>query len=205
MVSYPSALDALSNPGATTKRNDPGFELHSVISSLNDIAEAVEVKVGIGATTPSRGTGLIGGSSGSVWDRVERKNRLIGGSAQLWDQGTTPTIADNGYIGGNWRVLLEAANACTVTREATDVPTSGGRWAWKVIAGSGNNNKFGLFQVIEGSDIWDLRSAVASLQAAIKIGEVFNGLLESAWKLAHGVPLVDDQEYSQNSLLSQVY
>lgn len=136
---------------------------------IDDIYNAW-AKLGIGATTPARGNGLIGGSSGSVWDRVERKNRLIGGSAQLWDQGTSPTATDNAYIGGNWRVLLEAANACTVTRETSDLPTSGARWAWKVIAGSGNNNKFGIFQVIEGADIWDLRSTVASLQAAIKIG-----------------------------------
>lgn len=53
MVNFPASLDSLSNPGATTKRNDPGFELHSVISTLNDIAEAVETKLGTGASTPT--------------------------------------------------------------------------------------------------------------------------------------------------------
>lgn len=52
MVNFPGSLDSLSNPGATTKRNDPGFELHTVISTLNDIAELLEAKLGIGATTP---------------------------------------------------------------------------------------------------------------------------------------------------------
>lgn len=52
MVNYPGSLDSLSNPGPTTKRNDPGFELDVAVSNLNDIDEALEAKLGIGATTP---------------------------------------------------------------------------------------------------------------------------------------------------------
>lgn len=170
-LNWPASLDALANPDATTYADDAGFELDLVIARIHDLLELVEAKVGISATTPARGTALIGSTGGvGIWDRYARKNLLVGGSAQLWDQGTSPACSDNAYIGGNWRVLMEAANACTITRESTDLPTSGARWAWKVIAGSGVNNKFGLFQVIEGGDIWDIRAAVASLQAAIKIG-----------------------------------
>lgn len=113
-----------------------------------------------------------GGVESQLFDSTNaaRRNRLIGGSAQLWELGTSPTATDNAYIGGNWRVLMEAANACTVTRESSDLPTSGARRAWKLAAGSGSNNKFGLFCVIEGADIWDLRGSIASLQGALKIG-----------------------------------
>jgi hypothetical protein len=64
MVSFPTSLDTLSNPGASTKTNDPGFELDEVISTLNDIAEALEAKVGIGASTPTASTVLRGTGTG---------------------------------------------------------------------------------------------------------------------------------------------
>jgi len=59
MPNFPTSLDALANPTATTLRNDPGFELHSVISTLNDIAEALEAKLGIGASTPGATAGVL--------------------------------------------------------------------------------------------------------------------------------------------------
>ena len=42
MVNFPTSLDTLSNPTSTTMTNDPGFELDVVISTLNDIVEAIE-------------------------------------------------------------------------------------------------------------------------------------------------------------------
>lgn len=53
MVNFPGSLDSLANPTATTNRDDPGFALHTVISTLNDIAEQLEAKLGVGATTPN--------------------------------------------------------------------------------------------------------------------------------------------------------
>lgn len=51
-INYPASLDSLSNPGATTKRDETGFEHHLQHSNANDIIEALEGKLGIGATTP---------------------------------------------------------------------------------------------------------------------------------------------------------
>lgn len=50
---YPSSLDSLSNPTATTNRDDAGFELDAVIARIQDILEALEAKVGIGASLPT--------------------------------------------------------------------------------------------------------------------------------------------------------
>lgn len=52
MVAYPSSLDAFPNPTATTKRNATGFEHADQHADANDAIEALEAKLGIGATTP---------------------------------------------------------------------------------------------------------------------------------------------------------
>jgi hypothetical protein len=52
MANYPTSLDSLANPTSAQYTDDPGFELDLVVGALNDIAEALENKVGIGATTP---------------------------------------------------------------------------------------------------------------------------------------------------------
>lgn len=50
-------------------RNDPGFELDVVISTLNDIAEALEAKLGVGASTPTTAgdVAYVTGSGASAW------------------------------------------------------------------------------------------------------------------------------------------
>jgi hypothetical protein len=50
---YPTSLDTLTNPTASSHADDPGQELDVVISTLNDIAEALEAKVGTGAFVPT--------------------------------------------------------------------------------------------------------------------------------------------------------
>lgn len=66
MVNYPSSLDSLANPTATTKRNDSGFEHHLQHSDANDILEALETKLGTGASTPSANTVLRGTGAGTT-------------------------------------------------------------------------------------------------------------------------------------------
>jgi hypothetical protein len=85
---YPGALDALANPGPLTLRNDPGFELHSVISTLNDIAEALEAKLGTGASTPA-GTAAVlrrTASGASAWSQAHVADLVGEGS------GTANTV-----------------------------------------------------------------------------------------------------------------
>jgi hypothetical protein len=86
LANFPAALDSLANPGPLTLRNDPGFELHSVISTLNDIAEALEAKLGIGASTP--------GASAAVLRRTA-------GGASAWGLLQNGDITDNSISGGN--------------------------------------------------------------------------------------------------------
>lgn len=66
MPNYPGSLDALANPGATTKRNDPGYELHTVISTLNDATEAIETKLGTGASVAAANQVLRGTGAGAT-------------------------------------------------------------------------------------------------------------------------------------------
>lgn len=72
-INYPGSLDSLSNPTATTRRDDPGFELDVVISQLNDIAEALQAKLGIGASLPAAGGGVLRqtGSGASAWGKLQ--------------------------------------------------------------------------------------------------------------------------------------
>jgi hypothetical protein len=66
-INYPSSLDALANPDETTYADDAGLELDVVISKLNDIAEAVETKLGTGASTPTTaGHGLYVTGAGAT-------------------------------------------------------------------------------------------------------------------------------------------
>lgn len=53
MVNFPGALDSLTNPGEDSFTDDTGLFLDVVISTLNDIAEALETKLGIGASVPT--------------------------------------------------------------------------------------------------------------------------------------------------------
>jgi hypothetical protein len=53
MPDYPTSLDSLANPTSSTYTDDSGFELDAIIARAQDILEALEVKVGIGASTPT--------------------------------------------------------------------------------------------------------------------------------------------------------
>lgn len=81
-------------------------------------------------------------------------------------QRTAPTT-DNAYAWDRWRLLLGAANAATVSQLTSGLPT-GTKNAMRLTVGSGNNNKFGIFQPIEGVDIYALRGKTVCLQAYIK-------------------------------------
>lgn len=71
MPNYPTSLDALANPSSTTLRNDPGFSLAGAVSALNDIAEALEAKLGIGAGAATAGTVLRAtGAGASAWGAI---------------------------------------------------------------------------------------------------------------------------------------
>lgn len=94
------------------------------------------------------------------------KNYAINGSFAV-NQDVTPTTADNSYPFDGWRLLLGAANAATISIDTADVPTGAG-FAAKLVVGSGNNNKFGIFCPIENKDVLDLRSGTSSIRVPLK-------------------------------------
>jgi hypothetical protein len=109
---------------------------------------------------------------GSAGDVVKGKNRLINGAFPVWQHGTSgPTATDNAYGPDGWRLLIEAATAATMAQETSDTPSGAGHYALKLAIGAANNNKIGVFQPIEGADIWDLRGGVASLQFQMKASD----------------------------------
>lgn len=66
-INFPTSLDSLSNPSASDVLD--GALLHSVQhANANDILEALEAKLGIGASTPAQGKLLKGtGAGSSAW------------------------------------------------------------------------------------------------------------------------------------------
>lgn len=51
-INYPGSLDSFPEPDETTYRDDPGFELDVLMAKALAAAEALEAKLGVGATTP---------------------------------------------------------------------------------------------------------------------------------------------------------
>lgn len=78
-TAYPAALDALSNPTGTTTQDQVGFLHADQHANANDAIEAIEAKIGTGASTPSVSKVLASNGTGS----------------SLWRQVATPDIAAN--------------------------------------------------------------------------------------------------------------
>lgn len=68
-TNYPGALDTLANPAAGNATNSPSHA--SQHADANDSIEAIEAKVGTGASTPANNTFLIGTGAGtSSWSAI---------------------------------------------------------------------------------------------------------------------------------------
>lgn len=165
-----TGLDSLPDPTSATYVDDDGFELDLLLQKHNAILEAIEARLGSTLTgTPGRGKAILGkGTDAGIWDTLARKNCLINGGFRVWQRGATPTVVDNGYGPDRWRLLLEAANAAAIAQETSDVPSDGGKSAAKLTVGSGEDNKFGIWSVLEGIDVKHLRGKSVSLQAKLK-------------------------------------
>lgn len=167
-IDFPTSLPAATTwTGTETAADvDHADDLHN--KDRGEI-RALGTKLGTGSSTPARGKALVASGSGtSTWDTLGRKNVLINGSFRVWQRGTSPTVTDNNYGPDRWRLLLEAASAAAIAQETSDVPTSGGKTACKLTVGSGEDNKFGIWQVLEGIDVKHLRGQTVSLQAKLK-------------------------------------
>jgi hypothetical protein len=160
MPSYPTSLDALANPTATTLRNDPGFQLHAVISTLNDIAEALESKLGIGSSTPGATAAVLRrtGAGASAWGQLTAadigadtfgatisQNPVINGDFAVWQRGTAfanlttygpdrwnLVNATSGGVVVNCNQFSALADASMIPPQGSGVPLSSFGAAWTV-------------------------------------------------------------------------
>jgi hypothetical protein len=93
VANYPGSLDAISNPDPTTGLAALSHAAQHTL--VNDIIEAIEAKLGIGAASPAAGTVLKGGAGGST---------LFGqiGTAEIANNAITSSqIADNTIVNGD--------------------------------------------------------------------------------------------------------
>jgi len=103
------------------------------------------------------------------------------GSLSVAQRGM-PT-ADNAYGIDGWRLLIENANGVVLTQDSADVPDGAG-FAAKLVVGSGNNGKFGLFSPIENRDARQLRNKPVSLRVPLKATA---GLVNGTGKIRVGI------------------
>lgn len=137
-TSFPTSVNPHPNPGPTTKRNAAGFELDGVISTLGDTSEAVQTKLGTGASaqTPAANTVLGGDGAGATSYRKvtagdiasatitasQIANNAIG-TAQISDsQVTTAKLAANAATQSGFAT---AWSASTTSTSYVDASTAG--------------------------------------------------------------------------------
>lgn len=76
---YPGALDSLTNPSSAQFLNSPSHS--SQHSDSNDAIEAIEAKVGTGASTPTADNFLVGTGVGtSAWNKTVPAGTVVGTS-----------------------------------------------------------------------------------------------------------------------------
>lgn len=130
MVNFPSSLDSLANPTSTTYTDDSGFELDVVISNLNDIVEALEAKLGIGATTPDAQYKTLGATAAgtSAWGYYGM--RLLGsvsasGSSSVMEVSSISAAFSNLFVlvWGKSTTAGTVGASCRMTFETS--PTAG--------------------------------------------------------------------------------
>lgn len=138
MANFPTSLDALTNPvggDPTLGGTVPHATQHA---TLNDIAELLEAKLGIGATTPSVINTLLGVDTAgvSVWRQLVAAdilpaalmallapNPIINGGFQIWQRGTTFTAVANGAkTADRWVYGTGTTTAVHDILRSTDVP-----------------------------------------------------------------------------------
>lgn len=163
-ANLPSSLVGAALKMLRVNAGETGYEFRTAAQVRSDInAQVAGSYATSGAnsdiTSMTALTSINGGQIGG------RRNKIINGCGKVAQRAIGTT--DNSYTLDRWRVLMEAANACTVSQVASGSPTAAGSMI-RLTVGSGNNNKFGIFQVLENTDAFDLRNIVSTLSAAIK-------------------------------------
>lgn len=166
-ANYPVSLDALANPSTTTNRNDPGFELHGVIGRLQDIAEALEAKVGIGAGGPPGGAAVLRrtATGASGWGQLATGDITAGAVSQFAVVTITPATG------------TASTTAVTLTGSSFGMTLTGGTLIMGIFGAVYNNTAGGstLFQLFGPSGLGTLyygTSALANAYVPIAVAQV---------------------------------
>jgi hypothetical protein len=115
-TNFPTSVDSLANPTATTRRNDPGFELHAVVSTLNDAVEALETKLGTGASTAAAGQVLRAtGAGASAFGAIQSGDLAANAITQVGSSYSTSPYA-----------LTFSASYSFITDTVVHITTTGG-------------------------------------------------------------------------------
>lgn len=120
-TNYPGAIDAIARPSGSTLRNAPGLELSTRIDSLADAIEAVEAKLGIGASLPNV-AGVLRRTSGTstAWGQVLNADLgagIVGNAQMAADAIVNVNVASTAAIYGS-KVALAAAGARKTTAQS---------------------------------------------------------------------------------------
>jgi hypothetical protein len=149
-----------------------GASLTSVLTTTGDIPYATaaftpaRLAVGVNGQVLTLAGGIPSWANATVSVAPAATNLVTNGTFAV-AQRAMPTT-DNAYCLDRWRLLLEAATAFTVAQETSDLPAPGARTAARLTVGATNNNKGGIFTILEGRDIWHLRGGAVSIQVKLK-------------------------------------
>lgn len=107
MANFPTSLDSLTNPAAGNTLDNPDHaDQHTFV---NDIAEALEAKVGIGASTPVSDAVLVGTGTGSS-----------GWSTTLAGLTLTSPVINTSLDMNGWILLLDADGDTSILADTDD-------------------------------------------------------------------------------------
>lgn len=117
---------------------------------------------GTGIYYPTANTVAASAGGTPVWNASSTfafKNRIINGSMDIWQRGTSTTTTGNTYLADRWVSAFPTGG--TVSQETSSVPT-GSRYAWKFVA-SASNAFMQMGQQIEYMNCLDLQNTTVSI------------------------------------------
>jgi hypothetical protein len=146
-ANYPVSADVLANPTNLTNRDDPGFELHGVISRIQDILEALEAKVGIGSSTPGAAGAVLRrtASGASAWGGLVDADVAAVGTANI----SVGKLVASGA--GNEVVATGGAAPAAWQKVATAMIAAGAVSQFGSATGSGATNSGSLVPITGAS------------------------------------------------------
>ena len=125
------------------------------VSNLQN-ASAASPAIVLDANSRATLNGLSYPTEGSLSGR----NRIINGSLDVWQRGTSTTTTGNTYLADRWQSAIFSTGG-TVSQETSSVPT-GSRYAWKYVA-SASNAGMHMGQQIEYLNCYDLQNTTVSI------------------------------------------